>query len=121
MRIATGLVDDRCLICGKVEVLEPPADGDEPLCAACGRILRGLRDRLSGDLGINPNSVKLDTVLPRDVDSLDLFEMLLDLDGDIGELFAVEIPPEELKRCETVEQLIRLIRRRQDGELDAIE
>ena len=84
MRIATGLVDDRCPICGKVAVLDSSADGDEPLCAPCGQLLRWFRQRLCSDLGINPESVKLGDELPRTgVDSLDLFEMILELDIDI--------------------------------------
>src|SRR4051794_22385342 len=114
MRIATGMVDeDRCSIWGKLDILEPPAVGDEPLCATCGQLLRRIRDRLSADLGINPNSLKLGDELTRNgVDSLDFVELIMELEEDLR----IQIPDGEAEHCVTLRDLIRLIRIYRDGE-----
>jgi acyl carrier protein len=82
-----------------LELVEP---GGAALCPECGWLLRWFSRRSAA------RPFGIETLL-NDIgaDSLDLVELMMELEDEIG----VSIPPEELRGVRTVGELIRLIQR----------
>lgn len=62
---------------------------------------------IAEELGINPNLIKEDTNLKKDLDadSLDAVEIIMALEDE----FEIELPDEEIEGIETVTDLMNLI------------
>jgi acyl carrier protein len=94
----------RCPICGKLAALEPSYPDGDSICPACGHLLWWFRDRYGG-------TVQLDTSFGDVMDSLDLLEVVMELEEE----FHITIPDEEVEQIKTVEEAIRLIERHRSG------
>jgi acyl carrier protein len=77
------------------------------LCPRCGLLLRRLRGRLAPLCGTVPEWIALSTSFAADLgaDSLDLVELLLELEEEFG----VSISDEEAERIKTVADALRCI------------
>jgi len=92
---------NRCPVCGQNICIEPSQPfGDAP-CPACGSLLwfvasdagprffdpeaAGLIDRVAERLGVSPQKLREDGFAEMGADSLDLAELLMDLEEEFGE------------------------------------
>jgi acyl carrier protein len=73
----------------------------------CGAILRRLRNRLVFSYHLEPDRITLDTSFRTDLDSLDVIELVLALEEELG----VKISDEEAEKIKIVEDLVRLVQR----------
>lgn len=67
-------------------------------------MLEKIRTLLAEQLGCDPNSIHLDTSFKDDLgaDSLDLFELVMNLEDE----YSIELPAEELAEINTVGEVI---------------
>jgi acyl carrier protein len=102
-----------CRVCGAVDRVEPSPLVGDAVCPRCGSYIARFLSRFDERFPSAPRPVSLDTPLAElaDADSLDLVELALELEEEFG----VTPTPEQLAECETVEDLIRSLTRRQDG------
>lgn len=70
-------------------------------------MLEKIKAMLEEKLDVNPADVKLETSFKDDLgaDSLDLFEIIMDLEAE----YDVEFPAEELESIETVNDIIQYL------------
>ena len=73
----------------------------------CGAILHRLRNRLVFSYNLEPDRITLGTSFRNDLDSLDVVELVLALEEELG----VKISDKEAENIKTVEDLVRLVRR----------
>jgi acyl carrier protein len=97
----------RCPICGNSAVAEFFEPRGAALCMQCGAILRRLRNRLVFSYHLEPDRITLDTSFRNDLDSLDVVELVLALEEELG----VKISGKAAENIKTVEDLVRLVRR----------
>ena len=105
----------RCPICSKTARLEPCDPGGDLICPSCGSLFRRVCSLIAQQSGRSRNSIRLRTSL-RDQDSLDMVELIMDLEAE----YDVRIPDEIAERLRTVEDAIRYIisaSQRRKGEL----
>lgn len=104
----------RCPVCGETSAVEPSYPGGDACCPACGQLLWELRDRL-GQRGIN-DFFDLDARLSDlGVESLDLVELVM----EIEETYDIDVTDDEAAQIQTVDDVLRLIRRRKKRSDDA--
>jgi acyl carrier protein len=94
----------RCPICGKLAALEPSYPDGDSICPACGHLLWWFRDRYG-------ETVRLDTSFRDEMDSLDVVELVMELEEE----FHVTIPDDEAEQIKTIEEAIRFIERHRNG------
>lgn len=70
-------------------------------------MLEKIREILAEQLNLNPEEVNEDSSFKEDlgVDSLDLFELLMNLEEEYG----FEVPPEEMEKLQTVGDVIEFL------------
>ena len=104
----------RCPICGKVDALRTSAGSGDSVCPSCGHLLWWFRDRLGESTTTTLEIIQSLELAADEIgkDSLDLVELVMELEEELD----LKIPREELERCRTIKDVIRLIRRHQDGE-----
>ena len=70
-------------------------------------MLEKIREILVEQLNLNPEEINEDSSFKQDlgVDSLDLFELLMNLEEEYG----FEVPPEEMEKLKTVGDVIRFL------------
>jgi acyl carrier protein len=88
----------RCPVCGKTAALEPCYPAGDAICPNCGVLLWWFRDRLGA-------TVNLLSSLTEDLDSLDVVELVMELEQEFG----VTISEEETHKIKTVGDAIRYI------------
>jgi len=104
----------RCPVCGEISAVEPSYPGGDACCPVCGQLLWELRDRL-GQRGIN-DLFGLDARLSDlGVESLDLVELVM----EIEETYDIDVTDDEAAQIQTVDDVLRLIRRRRKRTDDA--
>lgn len=102
----------RCSVCGSIAAMETSWPMVDSCCPACGSMLLWLRDRL-GAAELLDGPLPLDASLEElGVDSLDLVELLMELEEE----FDISIADEEAERMQTTRDAIRYLRRRKRGE-----
>lgn len=95
-----------CPICGRAAALEPSCFAGDSVCPSCGSLLWLVRDRVLKT--VDPSVIHLGASLSElGVDSLDLVELVLELEGELG----VTISDEEAERLHTVADVLRLLHR----------
>jgi acyl carrier protein len=96
----------QCPVCGKLAALEPSYPGGDSCCPSCGHLLWWFRDRLGGE-GLAAEQITFSSSFVDDLgaDSLDIVELVMELEKDFG----VTIPDEEAERIKTVGEAIRFI------------
>lgn len=99
-----------CPVCGNPAVAEFFEPSGAALCLQCGAILRRLRDRLMFSYHLEPDRITLETPFAKDLDSLDVVELVMALEEELG----VSISDKEAEKIKTVEDVVRLLRRRVD-------
>src|SRR5689334_2041378 len=101
-----AMTQERCPVCGCEALLELVDPTGLVMCPRCGGMLRWFRECYG------PH-VSLLTSFREDLgaDSLDVVELMMELEGKFG----LEIPEEEIKRIETVGEMIELIERYQEA------
>jgi acyl carrier protein len=97
----------RCPICGNPAVAEFFEPRGTALCLQCGGILRRLRNRLVFSYHLEPGRIPVETPLAQDLDSLDVVELVMALEEELG----VTISDKEAEKIKTVEDVVRLVRR----------
>jgi acyl carrier protein len=97
----------RCPVCGNYAALEPCYPGGDSVCPSCGHLLWWFRDQIGDQVRLK-SALKAD----RGADSVAAVEWIMELEEE----FDVILPDDILDRVETIEDLIRLIRRLQSGE-----
>jgi acyl carrier protein len=108
----------RCPVCGNYAALEPCYPGGDSVCPSCGQLLWWFRDQIGDHVRLNSalraDLVRLDSALKSELgaDSIAVVEWIMELEEE----FDVVLPDDFLDRVETIEDLIRLIRRLQGGE-----
>ncbi len=71
-----------------------------------------IQSMIAESLGVEPEEITEDTAFEDlDADSLDLFEIITELEEQLG----IEIPPEKVDQIRTVGDAIELIHRAEDG------
>ena len=65
-----------------------------------------IKELIVESLGIEEDQVTMEASFKEDLDSLDLFEMVMSLEDE----FDVEIPTEELEKMETVGDVVEYIK-----------
>lgn len=96
----------QCPICGEFSALEPSFPGGDSCCPTCGQLLWWFRDnydRLGFD---SPERVTLDRSLFLAEDSLDVVEIVMELE----EKFDVSIRDEDASKFRTIADAVRYIR-----------
>lgn len=100
-----------CPLCGALSNLEPAFPGGDAVCPACGQLVWWFRDRLGERLALALESLSLDDPLKDlGLDSLDVVELVMELEEE----FDINIPDEDAERIQTVADLIRYLRQRDD-------
>jgi len=87
-----------CPVCGEDTDLERSDQGDA-CCPACGSLLWWFRDRIDERVSLQ-HSLK-------DVDSIEFVELVMELEAEHG----VNLSEAATEEIETIEDLIRLLRR----------
>ncbi len=102
----------RCPICGKIAALEPCYPGGDSVCPSCGHLLWLFRNRIGNDLGVNLDTIKFESLLRDEsgVDSLDLVEILMELEEATG----IKIPDDVAAEFRSVREVVEYLRRRQE-------
>jgi acyl carrier protein len=98
-----------CPVCGNPAVAEFFEPRDAGLCIQCGAILHRVRDRLLFSYHLEPGQITLDTSFAKDFDSLDAVELVMALEEELG----VKISDEEAEKIKTVQDVVRLRRRKE--------
>ena len=99
-----------CPVCGNPAVAEFFEPSGAALCLQCGAILRRLRNRLVFSYHLEPGRIPLETPLAQDLDSLDVVELVMALEEELG----VTISDKEAEKIKTVEDIVRLVRRQKN-------
>lgn len=98
----------QCPVCGEVAALEPSFPGGDACCPRCGQLLWWFRDHYDR-FGFNsPKHVSLQLRLEEAIDSLDLVELIMELE----EALEITIPEDEVWRLGTVEDVVCYLRER---------
>ena len=73
-------------------------------------MLEKMKDYISEQLDCDRDEITLETSFREDLgaDSLDLFELVMNLEDE----YALEIPPEDLEKMETVGDVVEYLRER---------
>jgi acyl carrier protein len=102
-----------CRVCGATAVPERSQTADMPLCPACARLLRWLRNRLSEDSELRFSSISLASSFSDDlrIDSLSMMEFITDLEQESG----VNISDDTVAEVQTVEDVVRYVRVHAEG------
>jgi acyl carrier protein len=100
-----------CPYCGAVANLEPAFPGGDAVCPACGQLLWWFRDRLGERLAQAVESLGPAGLL-KDLggDSLETVELIMELEEEFG----IQIPDDEAEKIQTIGDLIRYLRQRDD-------
>lgn len=100
-----------CPVCGRGPLLALVDPAGLALCAQCGALLRWLCDYVGRTTGVGPDAVTLQTrVVELGLDSLDLVEVIVDLE----EHFGLYVPAARPGTIETVLDWLRWIQAAQD-------
>ena len=103
-------IPQRCPVCGESTAIEPSSPTGDACCPACGHLLWWFRDyqlRLYGSDA--PPGLELETELASLAnDSLDLVELVMELEEE----FDIKIDDKDADKIQTIEDVIRYIRRR---------
>lgn len=91
----------RCRLCGATAAVETSEPSGDSICPACGSLLWKIRDRISEE----------SLVTLTDEPSLDSLEMV-ELVMECEEEFELQIPVEDRDKFESIDDLIRYLRRR---------
>jgi hypothetical protein len=78
-------VPHECPICGKIAFLEPCCPGGDSVCPSCGQLYWEFRDRVSANIGVNPEAIILDSSFDNDLgmDSLEDVELIMELEEEL--------------------------------------
>jgi acyl carrier protein len=95
-----------CPVCGNPAVAEFFEPRGAALCLQCGAILHRLRDRLLFSYHLEPGRITLETSFAKDLDSLDVVELVMALEEESG----VRIFDKEAEKIKTVQDVVRLLR-----------
>lgn len=96
-----------CPVCGNPGVAEFFEPRGAALCMQCGAILHRLRNCLVFSYHLEPERITLERALAKDFDSLDVVELVMALEEELG----VKISDKEADEVKTMQDLVRLIRR----------
>ena len=107
----------RCEICGAIITVEIASPGDT-LCPRCGSLLWAFQSRLAEYFGVPANEIVADFLeedFTRDLaaDSLDLVELLMSIDDELGHH---SLDPSDLERISSIHELITSIRQPEQDE-----
>ena len=101
-----------CPICGAVAALETSDAGDS-LCPQCGQLLWKLRDSLEA-ITLSPIAelALSDPITSHLADSMDVVELVMQFEDTFG----LVIPDEDYEKLRTIQDALRYIRKRQQGD-----
>jgi acyl carrier protein len=96
----------QCPLCGAISNLEPAFPGGDAVCPACGQLVWWFRDRFGERLAQMLEELSLESSFR--LDSLEAVELIMELEEE----FDLDIPDEDAERIQTLADLIRYLRQR---------
>lgn len=99
-----------CPICGQPAALET-SDAGDTICPRCGQLLWQLRDCIADATGMPAEAIRLSDQLGESAsDSLEIVELVMRFE----DRFAVSLSEDEYDRLQSVEDVLRWLRRKLD-------